>query len=402
MNTFSYKAYDSEGVVVDGQIDAETLIEAKNILVKKKLKPVSVAIKTTESSNSLSFLQNKSVTLDDIEFITAELSLLLDSGVKIDKALAVLAKAKSGSPLSDLLTKLTNDVRKGLPLSTAMQTHDKHFDKLYINLVMIGESSGNLPEVFAGLAKDLKYRKELKSKITQAITYPAVIFFVCVISVLFIFNFIVPKLSVMFADSAELPYYTEVLLGVSNWIQSYQIHLLAFIIIGVVAMKWALNEGYFANKFDEILLYTPLLKTTVSLIERIRFSSSMALMLGAGVKLDQALDLSVGSIKNDLLTQNLSKVRDKVRKGDSITVSLAQSHFFPNLYMSLIEVGEESGNMATVFDEIANRSRTQFNHWTERMTSLIEPLMILFMGGIVGTVVVVMLMSIVSVNEIGF
>jgi general secretion pathway protein F len=402
METFSYKAYDAEGVIVQGELDAENLLAAKKVLATKKLRPVSVTLKEIKNDNSFTFGQNQSVTLDDIEFITAELSLLLDSGVKIDKALSVLAKAKSGSALSDLLAKLTADVRKGLPLSTAMQSHTKYFDKLYINLVMIGESSGNLPEVFAGLAKDLKYRKELKGKITQAITYPSVIFVVCVLSVLFIFNFIVPKLSVMFVDAAELPYYTEVLLGVSNWIQNYQIHLFVVVVVSVFLIKWAINEGHFSAKFDEILLGTPILKTTVSLIERIRFSSSMALMLETGVKLDQALELSVGSIKNDILAQRLSKVRDKVRKGESITQSLAQSRFFPSLYMSLLEVGEESGNMGKVFDEISNRSRTQFNQWTDKMTSLIEPLMILFMGGIVGTVVVVMLMSIVSVNEIGF
>ena len=402
MPVFQYKAYDQSGAIVLGDIEAIDSTIANKQLLNENLKPVSITSKSESSSFSISLGSKKKITPDDIEFITAELSLLLDSGVKIDRCLAVLAKAKSGSALSELLDKLTTDVRKGLPLSVAMAAHGQYFDKLYVNLVQIGESSGNLPTVFAGLSTDLKYRKELKGKILQAITYPTVIFSVCVLSVFFIFNFIVPKLSVMFNDAEELPYYTQILLGVSDWIQNYQYYLVLFIFSLFFGLRWAYRQGDFSHRFDEYFLQMPILKTVVTLIERIRFSSSMSLMLGTGIKLDQALELSSGSVKNQIISQKLSIVRDKVRKGESITESLSQSRLFPELFMSLLEVGEESGKMGVVFEEIASRSRKQFSQWTDKMTSLIEPLMILFMGGIVGTVVVVMLMSIVSVNEIGF
>jgi len=402
MAQFTYKAYDVSGAVVSGEMEAVNSGQAKELLLRDKLRPVHLVEKVVATEGiKLSFGNNNVVTLDDVEFVTAELSLLLQSGVKIDKALSVLARTKSGTALADLLQKLSNDVRKGQSLSEAMAKHPKVFDNLYINLVTIGESSGNLVEVFAGLAQDLKYRKELKSKITQAIVYPSVILLVCICSVLFIFNFVVPKLTVMFADAAELPIYTEILLGVSDWIQSYQIHL--FFVVAAIAFgfRWMMQQGHFAHKFDDIVLQLPVLKNSVNLVERIRFASSMSLMLNSDVKLDQALVLSAGSVKNRVIARNLSGVKDKVRKGESITIALKQSGLFPDLFMSLLEVGEESGKMAPVFDEIAGRSRTEFSNWTDKMTSLIEPLMILFMGGIVGSVVVVMMMSIVSVNDIG-
>jgi len=401
MPNFSYKAYDSSGAIVTGEIEATDLSAATILIQSEKLKPVFVSPITNNTALNLNVGIKKKVSIDDIEFITAELSLLLQSGIKIDKALSVLASAKSGGPLSILLKKLSSDVRQGIPLSEAMEKHHKIFDKLYVNLVKIGESSGNLPLVFSGLAKDLKYKKELRSKIIQAITYPSIIFLVCICSILFIFNFVVPKLTVMFVDVAELPIYTEILLGVSNWIQQYQVYL-GIAIVGLIFLcRWAIEQGYFEHRFDEIILRTPVLKNSVALIERIRFTSSMSLMLNSGVKLDQALTLSAGSVKNFVISRNLSSANSKVRKGEMITNSLKNSGLFSNLFVSLLEVGEESGQMASVFEEISSRSRTEFSNWTDRMTSLIEPLMILFMGGIVGSVVVIMLMSIVSVNDIG-
>jgi general secretion pathway protein F len=402
MAFFIYKAYDTSGAVISGEIEATNSAQAKEQLTNSKLRIVQFSEKKALNEGiKLAIGSSNHVTLDDVEFVTAEMSLLLNSGVKIDKALSVLARTKSGTALSKLLVKLSNDVRKGITLSDAMSKHPKVFDNLYINLVTIGESSGNLIAVFAGLAKDLKYRKELKSKITQAIAYPTVILLVCVCSVLFIFNFVVPKLTVMFADAAELPIYTEILLGVSAWIQSYQIHLFVVLTAIGFGFRWMMQQGHFAHKFDDVVLQIPLLKNMVTLIERIRFASSMSLMLNSDVKLDQALVLSAGSVKNRVIARNLSGVKDKVRKGEPISNALKQSGLFPDLFMSLLEVGEESGKMAPVFEEIADRSRTEFAHATDKMTSMIEPLMILFMGAIVGSVVVVMMMSIVSVNDIG-
>ncbi|MCU8017998.1 type II secretion system F family protein [Shewanella sp. SM72] len=402
MALFIYKAYDASGALINGELDALSIKHAKELLQKDKLNPVSLVEQSLlVNKKGFNLFQSDTVTLDDVEFVTAELSLLLQSGVKIDRALAVLARTKAGSSLATLLQTLSNDVRKGQSLSEAMAKHPKVFDSLYINLVTIGESSGNLVAVFAGLAQDLKYRKQLKNKITQAIAYPTVILFVCICSVLFIFNFVVPKLTVMFADAVELPIYTQILLGVSDFIQNYQFHLFFVFLLLVFGFRWMLQQGHFAHKFDNVVLSIPLLNNTVNLIERIRFTSSMSLMLNSDVKLDQALVLSSGSVKNQVIARNLAGMKDKVRKGESITTALKQSGLFPVLFLSLLEVGEESGKMAPIFEEIAERSRTEFSQWTDKMTSLIEPLMILFMGGIVGSVVVIMMMSIVSINDIG-
>ena len=399
MKTFKYKAFDSSGAIASGELSALNVQAAAQTLKADKLKPITV-VQVNEKVN-LGFSRTDKVSADDLEFVTAELNLLLNSGVKIDKALAVLASAKAGGALAELLMDLSINVRKGLALSVAMQSHQDIFDKQYINLVKIGESSGNLALVFSGLAQDLKHKKELRNKIIQAIAYPSVILMVCILAILFIFNFVVPKLTVMFADVAELPLYTQILLAVSEAIQNYQIHAGVFIVLSVFAFRAAMQKGIWSHRFDEYMLQVPVLSQSILLIERVRYTSSMSLMLYSGVKIDQALSLSAGSIKNKVIANKLSSINDKVRKGEAISTSLKQSGLFPDLFVSLLEVGEESGKMAPVFEEIATRSRNQFSTWTDRVTSLLEPIMILIMGGIVGSVVVVMLMSIVSVNDIG-
>ena len=399
MQKFKYKAFDSSGAVASGELMAVDIKAATKALKVDKLKPISV--EAVNEKAVFGFNRTSKVSSDDLEFVTAELNLLLNSGVKIDKALAVLASAKSGGALAELLIDLSVNVRKGLALSTAMESHQDIFDKQYINLVKIGESSGNLSLVFSGLAQDLKHKKELRNKIIQAIAYPSVILIVCILSILFIFNFVVPKLTVMFADAAELPIYTQILLSVSSAIQNFQIHAGILIVASVFAFRAAMKKGLWAHRFDEYMLQLPVLSQSVLLIERVRYTSSMSLMLYSGVKIDQALALSAGSIKNKVIANKLISINDKVRKGETISVSLKHSGLFPDLFVSLLEVGEESGKMAPVFEEIATRSRNQFSTWTDRITSLLEPIMILIMGGIVGSVVVVMLMSIISVNDIG-
>ena len=399
MQKFKYKAFDHLGEIVSGELLELNMQAAIKTLKLDNFKPIT--INAINSQKNLSFSRNDKVTSDDLEFVTAELNLLLNSGVKIDKALSVLATAKSDSALAVLLMDLSVNVRKGLSLSVAMQSHAEVFDNQYINLVKIGESSGNLAQVFSGLAQDLKHKKELRNKVIQAIAYPSVILIVCILSILFIFNFVVPKLTVMFADAAELPIYTEVLLSVSSAIQDYQVHAGVLICLSFFGLRSALKKGLWAHHFDAYLLQLPLLSQSVLLLERVRYTSSMSLMLYAGVKIDQALLLSAGSIKNKMIATKLASINERVRKGESISASLKKSGIFPDLYVSLLEVGEESGKMAPVFEEIASRSRNQFSAWTDRVTSLLEPIMILIMGGVVGSVVVVMLMSIVSVNDIG-
>lgn len=396
MALFEYKAYDSNGNIVSSVIDSDTLENAQTKITNQGF--LLLSLKPKQTATGVSLFSSDKLSLNDLEFITSELALLLRSGVKIDRSLHILSKGKANTPSGRLLAELSLAVKRGESLTDALAEH-KHFDSLYLSLVRMGEASGELAEIFAGLARDLKFRKELQAKIIQALVYPAVIFTVCVFAIIFVFNYIVPQMSGMFENAENLPVYTSFLIGASNWMQQYQWWLLLVIALVGVGAKIAAQKGLLSNWLDQHVIKMPLIKGAVIQIERIRFNTSMALMLDAGVKLDTAIELAAGTIKNTVLRNTVAAAKAKVKRGIGLTESLSNSPIYPDFYLSLLEVGEESGQLSQVFEEIASRSRADFSSWTTKITSLLEPLMILVMGGVVGSVVVVMLLSIMSVND---
>ena len=401
MKSFSYKAYDNLGAKADGGIEAADIGLAKAALSEQGLLVVSVA-EDTSFTQELGFLSRRRVSAQELEFLTSELALLLNSGVTIDRGLAVIKRNSTSAPQARLVASLHDAVRRGESLSEAMAAESEVFNPLYVNLVKLGESSGTLPKIFSRLAEDIKFQSELRSKIMQALTYPAVIFFVCILCIVFIFNYIVPQMSGLFEGLPEIPTYTAFLLGASAWMINYQWFLLLGIVAAVGMLVTALKTAEGARRIDEALLMVPGIKNVFILVERIRFNTAIAMMLESGILIDRCLDMAVGSVKNQTIQQELKVAKERVKKGDTLSKALRASPLYPDFSLSLIEVGEESGQLEPVFAEISRRSRREFESWVDRMTSLLEPLLILVMGGIVGGVVVTMLLSIVSVNDIGF
>ena len=400
MAVFTYKAYDSSGGKVEGQLEANDKAFAFIELKKQGLMPSEV-IELAAVQNSV-FSFNQKVSLSDLEFLTAELSLLLESGVRIDRGIDIIKKTKAKPALAKLLNDISRNLKKGRSLAESFKKHDDIFDPLYCNLIELGEASGNLSEIFDSLAKDLKFRRALQRKIVSSLAYPSVIFFVCLLSIFFIFNFIIPKMSSMFEGADNLPWYTTAMLSTSEWMIQYQGLLVIGIVAAIFGLVAATKRPAFVKWWQNVSLKLPIIKTAVITVERIRFNSGLAMMIKAGVQIDRAIGLSAGNIKNQHLKREIDIVKTKIKGGSALTPALKQTSLYPDFYISLLEVGEESGNLERVFDEIANRSRQEFESWTESMTTMLEPLMILFMGGFVGGVVVMMLLSMVSMNEIGF
>ena len=400
MKSFSYTAYDIQGVRASGELQAHDLDEAKSTLHQKGCMVVTISEKKSTEPGVM-LLTRKRISSEELGYLTAELSLLLNSGVNIDKGLAVLKRNASSVPQALLLKSLHEAIRHGDSLSAAMAAEGGVFSSLYINLVMLGESTGTLPAVFSRLAEDIKFQDELRRKVIQALTYPVVIFGVCLLCIGFIFNYIVPEMSGLFIGMPEIPVYTSILLDMSEWMLDYQWLLLLGIVALVVGLTAATNTSNGARRIDAAVLLIPGINNVFILVERIRFNTAIAMMLESGVLIDRCLDMALGSVKNQTLAQGLSTAKERIKKGDSLSVALRESPLYPDFLLSLIEVGEESGQLGPVFNEISGRSRREFESWVDRLTSLLEPLLILVMGGVVGGVVVIMLLSIIAVNDIG-
>ncbi|EIA1494937.1 type II secretion system F family protein [Vibrio parahaemolyticus] len=393
--TYRYKAYDKQGKLVQGTELGKSELDVTVKLKKQSLIPLEVT----------TLAQTKKVgrvTGAVIEETTSQLSLLLKSGLKIDKALEVLAENAPNVKIQSILEEVGIGVKQGRELWRCMSEHPTAFPNLYVEMVKIGEASGRLTEVFAKLAENLKFQRELSKKITQAMVYPMFILLVCVVSLVAIFNFVVPSMSGLFESLQEIPVYTQLLLDVSGFVQSYQVHMLAALVVAVIAFIKASENPDFRKRVDGFLAAFPLTRNAVLLVERIRYSASMELMLTSGVDLAKSMSMSTASVKSDALQSQLSKAHDDVSQGRSLVESLSGIQLFDPISLSLIRVGEETGQTGLVFGEINSRSRNQFETWMLKLTAMLEPLMIVIMGGIVGSVVIIMLLSIVSVNDVSF
>ena len=401
MPEYRYEGFDESGGRVSGSIDATDADSAARELRSRGFLLSQIVEKGSHLDwRSLLGLGEAKVGLTDLEFFTAELSLLLESGVRIDRAIGILQRAGKGGAMSRLLNALSADIKQGKQLSQAAAAHPEVFDRLYINLVALGEAGGRLPEVFKGLAEDLRFQRELRQKVLSAATYPLVVAGVCVLALVFIFNFVVPNLKTLFSDTTELPWYTSVLLSSSEFMQQWQWLVFAVLVAGGLFFWQRRNSPVVIDWIDRVLLDTPGLRDATAMVERIRFCSGLGLMLDAGLPVDRALTLATGNIRHGVLRREVSVAVEKVKRGEQLSRVLRQTRIFPDYFASLLEVGEEGGELARVFNEIARRSRDSFSAWTLRLTTLLEPLLILIMGLIVGGVVVVMMLSITSVADI--
>ena len=402
MARFRYQGFDPSGARVSGIVESEGLELARADLRSRGVLLSALAAEGAGRDwRQTVGLRDERVGLADLEFLTSELSLLLESGVRIDRAIGILQRTGRGGAVDRLLRSLGNELKQGRQLSEAAADHPEVFDPLYVNLLALGEASGQLPEVFRRLADDLRFRRDIRQKVLQAASYPLVVLGVCVLALLFIFNFVVPNLTTLFADATELPWYTSLLLGTSEFMRRYQWLLAGALAVGSLLLWQARSRPGVAQAREDLSLSTPLVRDATLMVERIRFASGLGMMLESGVPVDRALHLATGSIRHSALRREVAVAVEKVRRGEQLSGALRQTRLFPDYFASLLEVGEESGELGRVCNEVARRSRESFAAWTQRMTTLLEPLLILVMGLIVGGVVVVMMLSITSVADVG-
>ena len=400
MALFTYRGYDQNGVGRQGTLEAENREGALRELRSQQL--YVAELKQEASETGLALFLNRAPSAEDLEYFTGELALLLGNGVKLDRGLAILGENRKSAALGRVVRKLNEGLRRGQPLSEAMGAYPELFNPLYLNLVALGEASGDLASVFKRLSDDLQFQGQLRRKVSQALTYPALIFAVCLLSIVFVFNFIVPQLSALFDGMNELPGYTQALLSVSAFFQNYQWFLAGAAALGLFGVASAWRRPEYRARLLAQAMKVPGLRGFLLLAEQVRLNAALAMMLASGVPIDRSLRLAAGSLQTESLARALDGARKQVNSGAPLAAALAATPLYSSFFQSLIEVGEESGDLLPVFEEIKRRARNDFESAVERFTTLLEPLLIVFMGAVVGGVVVTMLLSIVAVNDVNF
>ncbi len=394
MEIWQYEALDNNGGRVKGRVKAINKVAALLAVSQQQLTPLTVApLKVTDG-----FF--KSISAAELEQLTSELSILLRNGVQLDRALEMMAQANPNATIAALLADLTEQVRAGTPLHKAFSCYSRYFDNLYCEMVRIGEESGKLAETLQRLTQNLKFQNELRSKVTQALVYPGFIMAVCLVSLFAIFNFIVPSMEGLFSNRDDLPAYTAFLLSSSAFVRENQMLIIGSFVVFVFFVLSSSRKPWFRSMMLAVAAKTPVIRSGLLLSERIRFVSAMQLMLQSGLPLSQSLHFAQGVFVSPAMGLQVRRVKDDIAHGQMLSQSLASTELLEPVMMSLIKVGEESGNLETVFAEINNRARWRFEQWALKLTSMLEPLLIIIMGGLVGSVVVTMLLSIVSTSDV--
>lgn len=339
------------------------------------------------------------ISSDDIAITTRQLATLVGAGIPLVDALTALVDQVEHPRLRRIISQVKQRVNEGSSLGDALAAHDKVFSNLYINMIRAGESSGALDIVLVRLADFTESQAKLRSKVVGALAYPAVMMIVAVVIVGILFTSVIPKVTQIFVDmDVVLPFYTRALIWGSDFAQNYWYVVLGMGALTVVAIRAWLRTPSGRLKAHRMQLKVPVLGNLVRLIAMSRFSRTLATLLGSGVQLLVAMDIVRNIVGNLVLQDVIEKARDNIREGESIAGPLKRSGQFPPMVCHMIAIGERSGQLEEMLKKVADAYDNQVETRIGAMTSLLEPVMIVVMGGGIAFIVAAILMPILQMN----
>ena len=396
---FKYQAFDAEGKVQTGQLNAESEREAIRILQGKNLTPVKVK----ETKPAFGRGRNKKISHADILDFTNGLCTLVDARVPIDKALRLLDGVTESSAMRELVLNLLRDVKEGKSLAQAMENHSHVFSRMYVNIVRAGEEGGILHELLPDLTDFLETSAKTRQAVISAMIYPVVLLVTGIISVFLLLIFVVPQFAVMFEDvGTEIPSSAAFLLSLSNFVQSYGYLFVIAAVICIYLWKRLDRDPQTKLQKDGFLLSLPLVGTLILYQECAVFARTLGALIGAGIPLIQALRISREVIANSVLTSHLLKVEEDVRGGSGLGISLERTNRFPTLLHQLVAVGEESGRTSDILLKTAATFDTYVRNQMSALVSALQPALIIFLAIAVGGITITMLSAVFSMNAVEF
>lgn len=399
MPSYSYKALKRDGSVLQGSTDAASKEHVSRQLRSQGLVVISVDL----SSDSLPAGSRSGSRFNKTQVLsfTSELAVLLKAGLPLDRALKVLIDMSEGGAAKALLDNLLSTVKGGKGLSFALAENPEVFDSFYISMIRSGEASGNLAAVLNRLAAQLENARQVRSSVISALIYPAILAVVALVSVLVMLGFVVPQFDALFADMGEaLPVVTQLVISGGEAIKHHGLYWLA----GLVALGWLVQRWLRtpAGKewLDGRMLRLPVLGGVVFKYEVARFARTIGTLLESGVPLIQALNISTSTVSNNIVRRALEAIVPEVKKGGRVSQSMAEAGIFSPMVIQMVRVGEESGQLDQMMLELARVYDDEVSAGVKRSLTLLEPVLILGMGGMIGFIIVAILLGILSVNDL--
>ncbi len=410
MPVYAYKAADASGKIVTGSLEAPDEKGAAAGLHDMGCIPIRIRLDQGGAGGGLRSLLSvdvagffQRVSGKDVMLFTQDLATLLQAGLPIDRSLSILINVVESERFKRVVADILKAIQGGSYLSDALAMHPRAFSGFYINMVRAGEAGGVLEAVLERMGIFLESAQELREYIKSALVYP--IFLVCVggISIIILMTFVIPKFSMIFADMGRtVPLATRILLAASDGIRGYW---WAMLLVAGGAVAWLRRYARTAEgqlKLDRRKLKTPVVGDFVRKMEVARFARTLGTLVQSGVPILQALLLVKDIIANRVISESLQTVYNRVKEGERLAKPLTDTGMFPPLAIQMITVGEETGKLDAMLLRVADNYEKIVKNTVKRFISFLEPAMILFMGFVVGAIVISMLMAIFSMNDIPF
>jgi type IV pilus assembly protein PilC len=401
VSTFTYKARTRQGEIIQDQMDGDDRMEVAYQLRQQGFLVIDVKEQGVANKDILEPF--KKVKLNDLVVFSRQFATMINAGLPIVRSLYVLSEQTDNPKLEEVIVQVRKDVEAGLALSEALDKHPKVFSRLYVEMVRAGEIGGILDGVLLRIADQLEGDQELRRKVKSAMTYPTVVLILAILAASFMLIFIVPVFAKMFEDlGGTLPLPTRVAMGISDILTSiYGVLLYAGMIGGVIAfLRWK-NTEQGRKVWGRVSLRIPFkIGDVIQKVALARFARTLGTLSAAGVPILQAIEITASSSGNWVMENALLKSRDAIREGIPIYRPLEDEPVFPPMVTRMIAVGEETGDIDGMLSKIADFYESEVDATVKALTSIIEPLMIVVVGGIVGGIIIAMYLPMFKIFEL--
>ena len=408
MAKFTYTAADKDGHEMEGTIESTSESRARKELAAQGLtvsKMSEVVITEKKSFSAVSKKRPKAlfgtgVKNENVTIFSRQLATLLKAGLPLLRSLEVIARQEKNPFFKAMIEDIADSVRTGNKFSEGLAQHPKVFDKLYINMARAGEVGGVLDVVLDRLSTFQEKALKTTNKVKSAMVYPVVIMTVAVVIVAILMIFVIPQFQKIFSEmlnGAAMPALTQMIINISDFMRVNYIATIGIVVGAIVAFKLFMKTKAGIRCWDTAALKAPKIGDMVMKSTVARFTRTFGTLLASGVPILEALNITRGTINNSLISDALLRVHDRVRDGEPLAAPLDQQHIFPTIVTSMVEVGEETGQLSEMLMRIADNYDEEVDNSVGAITSVIEPIMIVFLAVVVGTIVIALFLPIIQI-----
>ncbi|NBX54894.1 MAG: type II secretion system protein GspF [Betaproteobacteria bacterium] len=402
MPAYTYQALDAQGHAQNGVVEADSARAARNQLRAQALVPLTLAALGPSDGQTTGQSAWRSAVLSRTELTTwtRQLAGLVGAGLPLERALSALADEAEQTRHRHLVAALRAEVNAGSSFAQALAEHPRQFPLVYRSVVAAGEQSGHLGEVLERLANDLEQQQTLRAKLMAATLYPAIVSSVAILIVLFLLAYVVPQVATVFQSSQRsLPTLTVVMLAISHAVQTLWVYAALALVAGAVLLRQALRQPPLRLRWDALWLRLPLVGPLARGYNAARFASTLAMLAGAGVPILRALHAAADTLANQALRADALQAEVLVREGAPLAQALAQHRRLPSLLAMFVRQGEQTGRLPDMLQRCADQLGNDVQRRAMQLATLLEPLLIVAMGGLVMLIVLAVMLPIIQLNQ---